>query len=106
MSGPKESQRIFWMVRLLSVVGLATIIALIWLAGRQIRSVHTEREQLEKKQEQIYQTTEEILRGSSEARTQIIAILDDDALTRKSGAADHLAEMIDQLTVSTTNPTT
>jgi PAS domain S-box-containing protein len=104
MSGPQENRRIFWMVRLLAAVGLTTIILLIGLVGLQISSIHTERVKLQKEQERLYQTSDEILRRSSEARGEIIAILDDNALARKSGAAETLAEMADRLLSSTNNP--
>jgi PAS domain S-box-containing protein len=104
MSSPKGTRRIFWMVRLLAAVGLMTIILLIGLVGRQISSFRTERVKLEKEQKRLYQTSEEILRRSSEARGEIIAILDDNTLTRKSGAADRLAEMVNQLLNSPDHP--
>src|SRR5450432_1958784 len=103
MSSRQEDRRIFWMVQLLAAIGLTTIILLIGLVGRQISSIRTEREKLQKEQERLYQTSEEILRRSSEARGEIVAILDDNALTRKSGAAEGLAEMIDHLLGSTNN---
>jgi hypothetical protein len=89
------------MVWLLAAVGLTTIILLIGLVGRQISSIHTERVKLEKEQERLYQTSEEILRRSSETRGEIIAILDDNALARESGGAKNLAEMLDHLIAST-----
>ena len=104
MSRPQGTRRIFWMVRLLTAVGLTTIIVLIGLVGRQISSIHTERVKLQKEQERLYQTSEEILRRSSEARGEIIAILDDNALAGKSGAAESLAKMVDHLLGSTDHP--
>jgi PAS domain S-box-containing protein len=101
MSSSPENRRIFLMVRLLAAVPLTTIILLIGLVGRQISSIHTERVKLQKEQERLYQTSEEILRRSSEAQGEIIAILDDNALARKSGGAKNLAGMVDQLIAST-----
>jgi PAS domain S-box-containing protein len=97
MKNPRENTRIFWLVRLLAAAGLATIMVLIGLVGRQISSIHTERVKLQKEQEQLYKESEEILRRSGEARGEIIAILEGDPAAGDSGATKGLEEMIDRL---------
>jgi PAS domain S-box-containing protein len=104
MSGPGETRPIFWMVRLLAAVGLITIIVLIGLVGHQISSIRAERAQLQEEQEGLYRTSEEILRRSSEARGNIIAILSDNALVGKSGVVESFAKMVDGLLGSSNLP--
>ena len=106
MNAPHENRRIFWMVRLLVAVGLTTIIVLIGLVGRQIASIRTDRVKLDVEKEMLNQVSDEILRRSSEARAEIIAILDDNVPMRLTGAATHLQEMIYSLAGSTNHPFT
>lgn len=54
MSGPHDSWRIFWMVRLLAAVGLTTILILLLLVGRQISSTQSARVKLQQEQERLY----------------------------------------------------
>jgi PAS domain S-box-containing protein len=103
MIGPPETRRIFWMVRLLTAVGLTTIIVVIGLAGRQIGSIRTERVKLQKEEERLHRTAEEILARSSEARVKIIAILDDNARGTAAGAAERLEKMVDHVLVDSAN---
>jgi PAS domain S-box-containing protein len=104
MSALHGSRRIFWMVRLLTAVGLTAIILLIGLVGHQLGSIHTERVKLLNEQERLYRMSEEILRRSTESRGEIIAILDETAIAGTSGAAAGLAEMVDHLLGSTDHP--
>ena len=102
MSNRQESRRIFWMVHLLAAVGLTTIIVLIGLVGRQVRTIHIERGKLEEEQRFLYRASEEILHRAGKAHEEIAALFDEneDVLLGKSGAADKLAEMIDPLVAS------
>jgi PAS domain S-box-containing protein len=104
MKEPGETRRVIWLVRLLTAVGLATIIVLIGLVGHQIKAIHTERDKLRRDQATLEEMSREILRRSSEARSEIIAILDDSVRSEKSGAAASLAEMVRSMIGSSHNP--
>jgi len=61
VNSPRETERIFWMVRLLVGVGLVTIISMIGMMGWQIDSSRTERHKLESEHSTLFQASQYII---------------------------------------------
>ena len=101
MSMPREARRIFWMVRALVALGLATIIGIVGLAGWQLGTFRAERSKLQIEQARLSQTSEDILGLANAARVEITAIFDENTAVGKTDAAASLAQMIDDLLDST-----
>ncbi|MDQ3199078.1 MAG: response regulator [Verrucomicrobiota bacterium] len=97
MISAEATGRISWMVRLLATVGLTTIVVLVGLVDYQMRSTRFERGKLRAEQERLYQISEDILRRSSAARSEIIAILAEGVPVTTSYATEELAAMIGRL---------
>ncbi len=97
MTGPGESRRIFWMVQLLAAVGLSTIIVLIWVVGRQIKVIRTERLKLQEVQEELHRNADEIIRLSTNARSEIITLLDVNEPARNFSSSESLARLANHL---------
>ena len=97
MSGPLETKRIFWMVRLLVGLGLATIALMIALMGWQLESFRRERANLHSEQARVTDSSHAILAHSSIVRLEIIALLDPSGSPERFNSADRLAAMAGQL---------
>ena len=77
MNAPRGSQRIFWLVRLLVAVGLATVAVTIGVMGVRLGSMRTERTRLQQRELNLGQTMQDIQREAMEARAEIAATLDE-----------------------------
>lgn len=97
MKARMEARRIFWMVRALTAIGLATIVGIVVLAGWQRSMFRAERSQLQIEQAQLSLTSQDILRRANAARVEIIAILDENTVVGKTDAAITLADMVDDM---------
>lgn len=104
MTAPRESRRIFWMVRLLAAVGLVAVGGLVLVIGVRIDALQAERAKRDQIQERLYQTSAEILRRSGMARAEIIAALNDSVRAERSDFAQELQEMIRGLIAAPDHP--
>ena len=96
---------IFWMVRLLGALGFVMVAVMIGQSGLQLRSIRNSRVRLQKQQAQLNQSTREILRLTTEARTEIQEALDENRpYTEESGAVTSLAPAARKLSQSTDDP--
>ena len=96
MNGARENRRIFWMVRLLTGVGLTAMASMIGLVGWQLGSLRSERRRLESEQAHLVETSRIILRRSADAQSEIVAILDENVPLGKISAADSFTEFADR----------
>ncbi len=100
MSQPAENQRIFWMVWLLVAIGMATIVVMILLVGRQIDSRREERAKILDEQAHLYSAAQGVLRYITESRGEFLAILDENTpFANNANAADNLEKTVDRLLV-------
>ncbi len=97
MKSPKQSSRLFWMVRLLAGVGLLAIVTVIGLVGYEMSSTQSQRKELQAAQARHYQASEEILRRSSAARGEIVGVLNDPVWKGPTGAVENLATILHHL---------
>ena len=100
MTAPKEASRIFWMVRALTALGLATIVGIVGLAGWQLNSFTSQRSKLHVEQAELAKASEEILRRANEARVEIVSLFDENTVVKKTDAAATLARMVDEIRIS------
>src|ERR1700722_7050846 len=105
MKTTPQRQPIFWMVRLLEVVGFVMVAVMIGQSGLQLQSIRSGRLRLQEQQERLNRATREIVQRADEAHREIQAALDESTLfTGKSSAAQALAQAARQLSRSTEDP--
>ncbi|MEO8439022.1 MAG: PAS domain-containing protein, partial [Spartobacteria bacterium] len=97
MISARKNDRILRLVLLLAAVGLTTIVVLIGVVGYEMSSSHAERETLQSEQERLYQNSEDILRHSSAARGEIIAILAGEFVADASKETEKFAAVIQRM---------
>jgi two-component system, sensor histidine kinase and response regulator len=98
----KTQGGIFWMVRLLGTLGFVMVAVMIGQSGLQLRSIRNSRVHLQKQQEQLNQSTREILQLTTVARAEIQQALDENTpYTKESGAVTSLALSARRLSRST-----
>lgn len=85
------------MVRLLAGVGLLAVVTVVGLVGYEMSSRQSQRKELQAAEARLYQTSEEILRRSSAARGEIVAVLGDPVWKGSTGAVESLAAILHNL---------
>lgn|GEM_PF-684078 len=96
MNSPRETERIFWMVRLLVGVGLVTIISMIGMMGWQIDSSRTERHKLESEHSTLFQASQYIMNEATGVRLEIIAQLDTGTNPNTADSSGKLVQRVDR----------
>jgi two-component system sensor histidine kinase/response regulator len=105
VSASRGGRVIFWMLRLLTAVGLLTVIVMIGQSGWQLKSVRTGRARLEKEQQHLAQMSQEILHSSAAARGEVQAILKENTpLGEKFEAVTSFLKTMDRLLASSDSP--
>ena len=102
MNKPAENQHILWMVWLLVAIGMATIVAMLLAVGVQINSQRAARAKILADQAGLYTAAQDVLRQATEARTEIMAMMDENSPLGNSSAAESLAKTIDRLLLDAT----
>jgi hypothetical protein len=76
MRDPQGARRIFWMVRLLGVLGPILVAVVIGQIGLQVKSIRTGND-LQAEQERLTQDLQEVVQRATEARKEVEAMLDE-----------------------------
>ena len=102
MSGPVETRRIFWIVRLLVAITLSTLLVMIGLVGWQVSSIHAERAKLQAKQADLRDKSEQVQQLTANARLETLAILDESLVLVDKGSTEVLVNAVERLLTGST----
>ena len=102
VSGPVETRRIFWIVRLLVAITLSTLLVMIGLVGWQVSSIHAERAKLQAKQADLRDKSEQVQQLTANARLETLAILDESLVLVDKGSTEVLVNAVERLLTGST----
>ncbi len=103
MNLPHQGHRIVWLVRLLTIIGLLTVISTIGLVGWTLAHVRTERALAIAERDPLNRVSDELRQRAAESRVELQTVLDETlSLTNGSGGVPGLIQVIAGLSAAQT----